>query len=113
MSSLPLRKVFCLVEGNSSIVAHHLGRFSSVWFLLSFLMQENFLLPMPISSCFEEGPKIVFRLESLPFSDYNPSRLESIKFIQRVCKLKKGNYFSPFGGEPSWRKSFLFRRDFV
>ena len=78
MSSLPLRKVFCLVEGNFSIVAHHLGRFSSIWFLLSFLMQENLLLPMPISSCSEEGPKIAFRMESfLPFSDYNPSRLES------------------------------------
>ena len=64
LSSLPLRKVFCLVEGNSSIVAHHLGRFSSVWFLLSFLMQENLLLPMPISSCSEEGPKIAFRVES-------------------------------------------------
>ena len=96
MSSLPLRKVFCLVEGNSSIVAHHLGRFSSVWFLLSFLMQENFLLPMPISSCFEEGPKIAFRMESLPFSDYNPSRLESKNLYKEFCKLNKGELFFSF-----------------
>ena len=80
--SLPLRKVFYLVEGNSSIVAHLLGRFSSVWVSLEFFNTREFPPSYAHQFLFEEGPKFALRLESLLFSDYNPSRLESKNYTQ-------------------------------